>query len=108
MSGPPPFTVHELRAHGAAFISRANAHMAAARHGRSGDTYAPLTERPEEYAGRLILHHGSAAVALQMLKYDLDHVDPGEEPALWQEAYDLLARAVAHAGGRRPPPAAPA
>ena len=105
MSHEPPVpsarahSAHELRRLGADYLRRANAHMAHARHGgHGGAAYTPLPETAAEHAGQYLVHHDSPTAALASLDYQLRHLDPGEDEALWREARALLAAAVAREG----------
>lgn len=96
-SAPAPLTVYELRRLGSDYLRRANAAMEHARHGgQGGSAYAPLPETAAEHAGQYVVSEGSLRGALAALDYQLRHVDPRENAALWQEARAVLAGAIAH------------
>jgi hypothetical protein len=91
-------TVHELRRLGSDYLQRANAAMAAARHGgHGGSAYVPVPETAAEHAGQYVLSAGSLRGALAALDHQLRHLAPGENAALWREARAVLAAAVARA-----------
>ena len=95
----PSFTVHELRRIGADYLARANEAMEHAR--RAGaHTYIPLTDTPEEYAGQLLIAFANARQALESLEYELRHVEPGENEALWRAAREILVDAIALSDAR--------
>lgn len=104
-SQPRPLTVHELRRIGSDYLWRANAAMEHARHagrgGAGGAAYVPVPETAAEHAGQYVLSEGSLRRALAALDYQLAHLDPGENEALWREARALLATSVAAAGPAR-------
>jgi hypothetical protein len=103
----PTYTIHELAQIGHAYLVRANAHMAHARHsGHGGGSYVPLEETPAEHAGLTLVRSDSPRQALDALDYQLRNLDAGENEALWRAARAILARAVeaydARGGRRRP------
>lgn len=93
---PAPPSVHELRRLGSDYLWRANAAMEHARRAGS-DSYVPVAETAAEHAGQYVLSEGSLRGALAALDYQLAHIDPGENEALWREARELLAAAITHA-----------
>lgn len=97
---PAPLTVHALRRLGADALRRANVAMEHARHGgQGGSAYVPMAETAAEHAGQYVLSEGSLRGALAALDYQLRHLDPRENAALWQEARAVLAAAIAHTEG---------
>ena len=101
----PAYSIHELAQIGHAYLVRANAHMAHARHsGAGGGSYVPLDETPAEHAGLALVRSDSPRQALDALDYQLRNLDAGENEALWRAARAILARAVESyesRGGRR-------
>ena len=92
----PPLTVHDLRRLGSDYLWRANAAMEHARRA-GGQSYVPVAETAAEHAGQYVLSEGSLRGALAALDYQLAHVDPGENEALWREARAVLEAAIARA-----------
>lgn len=93
---PTPLTVHELRRLGNDYLWRANAAMEHARRA-GGHAYVPVPETAAEHAGQYVLSEGSLRGALAALDYQLAHIDPGENEALWREAREVLVAAIARA-----------
>lgn len=97
---PPSFTVHQLRRLGASYLAQANAVMEHARR-KGAETYIPYPQTAAEYAGHMLVACDSARQALESIDYELRHVDPGENEALWRAARDILAQAIAIDDARR-------
>ena len=90
---PHALTVHDLTRIGADYLARANAALEHAR--RSGaETYMPVADTPEEYAGQLLIACATPRQALESVDYELRHVSAGENADLWRAARTLLAHAV--------------
>ncbi len=102
----PPLTVHDLTRIGADYLARANAALEHARR-TGGETYVPVADTPEEYAGQRLIACSTPRQALESVEYDLQHVEPGENADLWRAARELLVRAVALHDGRAPHAAHP-
>lgn len=103
-AAPAPPTVHELRRLGSDYLWRANAAMEHARHAGhgGGSAYVPVPETAAEHAGQYVLSEGSLKGALAALDYQLAHLDPGENEALWREARAVLAASLAAASAGHP------
>ncbi|HEY0777556.1 MAG TPA: hypothetical protein VGD56_06290 [Gemmatirosa sp.] len=96
----PPLTVYDLTRIGADYLARANAALEHARR-TGGETYIPVADTPEEYAGQRLIACSTPRQALETVEYDLRHVEPGENADLWRAAHALLVHAVALHDARR-------